>query len=56
MNNQTASDTKVGRTWPDVVARLPLWLLSIAALAFAAVVAYALLLANKQVEFGFLGK
>lgn len=45
-----------GRTWADLFAGFPIWLIAIAAAVFVLLMAYATLLANRQVELGFLGR
>ncbi|QDG74422.1 hypothetical protein [Labrenzia sp. PHM005] len=47
---------ETGKTAWDVVAKIPVWLLSIAALVFVAIVGNAMIFATQQVELGFLGK
>lgn len=44
-----------GKTWPDVVAAIPVWLLGIAAIAFVALLVYALLFLREPKTLGFLG-
>jgi hypothetical protein len=44
-----------GRTWPDLVASMPLWIIALASLVFVFLIAISLLL-EKQVEVGFIGK
>jgi hypothetical protein len=45
----------VGRTWPDVVASIPFWLIGAAAACFVALLIYSVTFASHQFHLGFLG-
>jgi len=44
-----------GKTWADLIAGIPLWLLSAAALVFVGVLIFSITLADKPYSLGFLG-
>ena len=44
-----------GKTWADVVAKLPMWMLGIAALLMAGLIAHSILLSKEPTQLGFLG-
>lgn len=47
---------EIGKTAWDVVGKIPVWLLAIAALLFVLIVGNAMIFATQQIELGFLGK
>lgn len=44
-----------GRTWPDVIAATPIWLVGIAAVSFVTLMFYALVIMEEERNLGFLG-
>ncbi len=52
---QNPSET-TGRTIPDLILGIPVWLLGIAAVVFVVIVGYAMLFAEERVSLGFLGE
>ncbi|GAB2209109.1 hypothetical protein ROS1_59270 [Roseibium sp. ROS1] len=52
---QNPSET-TGRTIPDLILGIPVWLLGIAAAVFVIIVGYAMLFAKERVSLGFLGE
>ncbi|AGS25664.1 hypothetical protein REMIM1_PE00582 (plasmid) [Rhizobium etli bv. mimosae str. Mim1] len=45
----------MGRTWADLLAGLPLWVLSVSAAAFVVILVFSVMFADRPYSLGFLG-